>query len=111
MKVILAIIAFVFGASGASAQVIYSSIRVRVEAATPCPANWTRTSATTVAPALFFIHAPLSIGGRVFLVTSDLVDALWPSAASKAGAITSGLLVVQGEVSTVQNYCALLPSP
>ena len=50
----------------------------------------------TVAPALFFIHAPLSIGGRSFLVTSSLVDALWPSAASKAAAVTSGLLVVQG---------------
>ena len=54
MRALLAIIVFVFGSALASAQVIYSSIRVRVEAATPCPANWTRTSATTVAPGSVF---------------------------------------------------------
>ena len=33
-------------AAVASAQLIYSSVQVGVEAATPCPPDWTRTNET-----------------------------------------------------------------
>ena len=110
MKTILAIIILTQQlAAVASAQVIYSSVKVAVDTATPCPSAWTRTSETIVSPALFYIHVPASIGGRVFLVTSSLVDALWPSAASKAAAVASGVLAIQAETTTDRFFCSLVP--
>ena len=111
-KIVVAIIlAFVFVASVASAQLIYSSVRIAVEPGVSCPATWTASTSTVVTEEKFYIRVPVSLGGRIFLVSSDLVDALWPSAAQKAAAIVLGVLEHQAETSTTQSYCALLPTP
>ena len=109
MKIILAIIIASMLAVVAEAQLIYSEVRVRVDTATPCPSAWTRTSATIVSPALFYIRVPLSIGGATFLVTEALVDRLWDTAAKRAAAVAAGTLEIQPSTSVVTSFCALLP--
>ena len=109
MKMILTIIVTLALSSVASAQLIYSSVKVGVEAATPCPPDWTRTNETVVSPALFYIHVPVSLGGRIFLVTSSLVDALWSTDAAKAAAVVSGILEIQDQSAVTKSYCALVP--
>ena len=111
MKLILSIIAFVFVASVASAQSLtYDRIRIRVPTTTPCPADWTReTETAVVTPALMWIHAPLSIGGKRFLVTEGLVNRLWDTETKRTTAVAAGILTVQEETTTDKFYCALLP--
>ena len=109
MKIILAISIASMLAVVASAQLTYSSVRIPVESGTTCPANWTSQTESIVVEARFYIHVPASIGGRVFLVTPSLVAALWPSAASRAAAVTSGLLEVQAQSAVTKSFCALLP--
>ena len=96
-------------AAVASAQLIYSSVQVGVEAATPCPPDWTRTNETVITPAMFYIRAPLSIGGRSFLVSEALVDRLWDTSAKRAAAVAAGTLEVQAVTTTDRFYCSLLP--
>ena len=109
MKTIIAIIAVVLVASVSSAQLIYSSVRVRVDTATPCPSAWTRQTETAISPARFFIRAPQSIGGRSFLVTQALVDLLWDTPAKRATAISTGTLTVEASTTADKIFCALLP--
>ena len=111
MKVILAIIAFVFVAAGASAQVIYSSIRIPVESGTTCPANWTSQSESVTTPTIYVLRVPASIGGRDFPVTPGFANLIWPTAADKAAAVAAGILAIQASTTTDRFYCALLPSP
>ena len=108
MRVIIAIIAV---ALFASSQLLYDSIRVRVEAATPCPSAWTRQTEPVVSPAQYYIRAPLSIGGRSFLVTEALVDDLWDTSAKRAAAVAAGTLEIRPATSVPQSFCALLPTP
>ena len=110
MRAIIAIIAVAL-ASVAAGQLIYDSIRVRVEAATPCPSAWTRQTETVVSPAQFFVTAPVAIGGATFLVTEAFVDRLWDTAAKRAAAVAAGTLEIRPATSVPQSFCALLPSP
>ena len=109
MKMIIAIIIATMLAMVSEAQLTHDSIRVRVDAATPCPASWTRQTEAVVSPALFYIRAPLSIGGVTFLVTEALVDRLWDTAAKRASAVAAGTLEIQPATSVVKSFCALLP--
>ena len=111
MKAILTIILALALSSVAQAQLIYSALRIKVEPGVTCPATWTAQSETVVVAAEFRIRTPAILGGRVFFVTAAFVDLLWPSAQEKAAAIAQGTLLAKAESSSVQNYCALLPSP
>ena len=93
----------------ASGQLVYSEVRVKVASGTTCPSGWTSQSESVTTPTLHIVQVPVSIGGRAFLVSTAFVNLIWPSAAAKAEATTSGVLVIQtGSVSTI-SYCALLP--
>ena len=107
MKVITSIVLTLVFASGASAQVIYSSVRIPVAGGTVCPADWTAETSTVVSPAMFHIRAPLALGGRSFLVTEALVDRIWNTAAKRATAVADGTLTVEASNSTEKHYCAL----
>ena len=96
-------------AAVASAQLIYSAIRIPVASGTVCPADWTAETSTVVSPAMFHVRAPLSIGGRSFLVTEALVDRIWNTAAKRATAVAVGTLTVEASNTTVKHFCALLP--
>ena len=110
MRTTIAIIIATMLAVIAEAQLIHDSVRVRVDATTPCPPAWTRQTATSVvSPAQYYIRAPLSIGGRSFLVTEALVNLLWDTSAKRAAAVAAGTLEIQAETTTDRFFCALLP--
>ena len=60
-------------------------------------------------PARYIVQVPVSIGGRAFRVTSGFVNAVWPTAANKAAAVASGVLVTQAGSTVEVHYCDLLP--
>lgn len=111
MKAIAIIIVTLSLAAITSAQLTYDEIRIKVPAGTTCPSGWTLETSTVVVAEEYSIHVPAVLGGRSFLVSKNLVDALWPNAASKAAAIVQGILQFEPESSTTQNFCSLLPSP
>ena len=98
-------------AAVASAQLIYDAVRIPVPAGTTCPTSWTLQAETVTVEARFYILAPAILGGRVFPVSENLVDRLWPTDAAQAAAVVSGVLEVQAEFSSTKNYCSLLPKP
>ena len=109
MKFTIAIIIATMLAVVSEAQLIFDSVRVRVEAATACPSDWTRQTESVISPPQFYIRAPASIGGSVFLVSEDLVDRLWDTAAKRASAVAAGTLEIQPATTVAQSFCALLP--
>ena len=68
----------------ASGQLVYDSVRVKVEPGTTCPSGWTSQSESVTTPTLYIVQVPVSIGGRAFLVSTAFVDLIWPTAANKA---------------------------
>ena len=109
MKMIAIIVAMLALTTSATAQLIFDAIRIPVASETVCPVNWTSQTETIVVEARFYIRAPVVLGGRVFLVSENLVDQLWPTDASRAAAVVSGVLEVQAESSATKNFCSLLP--
>ena len=108
--VVAIILALTFTLAAVSlGQLTYDSVRVRVEAATTCPVDWTKQTESVTSPALFYIRAPASIGGRSFLVSEALVDDLWDTAAKRTAAVSAGTLEIQASTTADRHYCALLP--
>ena len=95
--------------SVATAQLIYDSIRVKVAPGTTCPSGWTAQSETVTTAAESIVTVPASIGGGAFVVSAEFVASVWPSAALRAAAIASGVLVQTAAASATVHYCALLP--
>ena len=96
-------------ASMVAGQVVYDSVRVKVEPGVECPSAWTASTELITTPTRYIVQAPAILGGRAFRVTSGFVNAVWPSADNKSEAVASGVLVTQaGSVSTI-SYCSLLP--
>ena len=106
---VLCIIILLALAPLASSQIEYDSVRVSVAPGVTCPAAWTASTETITIPTRYTVRVPASIGGRTFRVTSGFVDLIWPSAANKATAVASGLLVIGAGSTVAVNYCALLP--
>ena len=93
----------------ASGQLVYDEVKIKVAPGVTCPSTWTASEETITIEARFIVTVPASIGGRSFRVSSAFVDLIWPTAANKATATASGVLVIQaGSVSTI-SYCSLLP--
>ena len=107
LKVLFAIMLLL--APLASGQLVYDSVRVKVASGTTCPSGWTASTETITIPARYIVRVPASIGGRSFRVTSAFVDLIWPTAANKAAAVASGVLVSEAGSTVEVNYCALLP--
>ena len=93
----------------ASGQLVYDSVRVKVAPGVTCPVAWTASTETITIPTVYRVVVPASIGGRSFRVTSGFVDLIWPSAANKATAVASGVLVIEAGSTVTVNYCALVP--
>ena len=93
----------------ASGQLVYSEVRVKVASGTTCPSGWTSQSESVTIPTLYTVQVPASIGGAAFRVTSSFVNLIWPSAADKATATSTGLLVIEAGSTVEVNYCDLLP--
>lgn len=109
MKMISIIIVTLALTTSATAQLIFDSVRIPVASGTVCPVNWTSQSETIVVEAKFYIRAPVVLGARVFLVSENLVNRLWSTDAAQAAAVVSGILEIQAQSASVQNYCSLLP--
>ena len=93
----------------ASGQVVYDEVKIKVAPGVTCPSGWTASTERITIEARYIVTVPASIGGRSFRVTSSFVNLIWPSAADKATATTTGVLVIEaGSVSTV-HFCSLLP--
>ena len=93
----------------ASGQVVYSSVKIKVAPGVTCPATWTASEETITTEDRYIVQVPESIGGRAFRVTSSFVNLIWPTAANKAGAVASGVLVNQAGSTVQRHYCSLLP--
>ena len=106
---VLCIIMLLSLAPLASGQVEYESVRVAVAPGVTCPATWTASTETVTIPTRYTVRTPVSIGGRTFRVTSAFVDLIWPTAANKATAVASGVLVIEAGSTVTVNYCALVP--
>ena len=106
---VLCIIMLLSLAPLASSQVEYDSVRVAVADGVTCPNGWTASTETVTLPTVYRVMVPASIGGRAIRVSPRFVNAVWPSAADKATATTSGLLVIEAGSTVAVNYCALLP--
>ena len=109
MKVYYIVILSILAAPLASGQLVYDSVRVKVASGTTCPSGWTASTESVTTPTRHIVQVPVSIGGRAFRVTSGFVNAVWPTAANKAAAVASGVLVIQAGSTVEVNYCALLP--
>ena len=96
-------------ASVASSEVLYDAVRVAVEPGVACPSSWTASTETVTIPTLYIVQAPAILGGRAIRVSPRFVNAVWPSAADKATATTTGLLVIEAGSTAEVNYCDLLP--
>ena len=111
MKALAILIVTLALASVAAPQLTYDRIRIAVAPGVVCPTAWTAQTPTVVSEEEYYIHVPAILGGRSFLVSKNLADALWPSAAAKAAAVVQGIVEFEAEVSTTQNFCSLLPTP
>ena len=93
----------------ASGQVEYDFVRVAVADGVTCPSSWTASTETVTIPTLYIVQAPAILGGRAIRVSPRFVNAVWPSAADKATATTTGLLVIQAGSVVTRRFCSLLP--
>ena len=96
-------------ASPASAQLLYDEVKIEVAPGVACPSAWSASTESITTEDRYIVQAPVSLGGRAFYVTSRLVDLLWPGAADKVTATTTGLLVIEVGRTVEVNFCALLP--
>ena len=108
-KVYYIVILLILAAPMVAGQVVYDSVRVKVEPGTTCPSGWTASTETVTIPTLYTVRAPAIIGGRGFRVTLRFADAVWPTAANKSAAVASGVLVIAAGLTAAVNYCDLLP--
>ena len=108
-KVYYIVILSILAAPLASGQLVYDSVRVKVEPGVECPSAWTASTESITTPTRYIVQAPAILGGRAFRVTSGFVDLIWPTAANKATGTTTGLLVIEAGSTVEVHYCALLP--
>ena len=108
-KVYYIVILSILAAPLASGQLVHDEVKIKVAPGVTCPATWTASEETITIEALYIVTAPASIGGRSFRVSSAFVDLIWPTAANKATATTTGLLTVEAGSTVEVHYCALLP--
>ena len=108
-KVYCIVILSILAAPLASGQVVYDDVKIEVAPGVTCPAAWTASTESITIPTLYIVQVPASIGGRAFRVSLAFVDLIWPSAADKAGAVASGVLVSEAGKTVEVHYCSLLP--
>ena len=108
-KVYIVISLSILAASLASGQVVYDDVKIKVAPGVTCPSGWTASEETITTPTRYIVQAPAILGGRGFRVTLLFVNAVWPSAADKATATTTGLLVIQAGSTVEVHYCGLTP--